>query len=109
MDRDLVVAGGLRGIVRLRESGREGQAEHDHKAEHSRSFHGGLRPAHVSCLIASRTTSSPSRNASSVMISGGLILIAPPPTPTGANNIRPDSTHFRTSSHAVSWSGMVVP
>src|SRR5262249_21720690 len=60
-------------------------------------------------FTASVTAPSPSSKASFVMISGGLILIAPPPTPTGANSITPDSTHLRTTSHAVSWSGVVVP
>ena len=59
-------------------------------------------------LTASETTSSPSSKASFEMVSGGLILTAPPSTPTGANNITPDSTHFRTTSQAVSWSGVVV-
>jgi serine/threonine protein kinase len=58
--------------------------------------------AHANSRTASRTTPSPSRNAASLMISGGLILIAPPPTPTGANSNTPDSTHRRTTSQAVS-------
>ena len=43
------------------------------------------------------------------LISGGLIFMAPPPTPTGANSITPRSTDLLTTSKAASGSGTVVP